>query len=544
MKDRYDIIVVGAGSAGCVVASRLSEDPSLSVLLLEAGPADTHPMIHMPKGIAKVRGHPRLSWQFPVEPELGRNAGEHWARGRTLGGSSSVNGMIYSRGQPQDYDEWEARGNPGWGWRDMAAVYRRMEDHQLGPGPVRGVGGPLRISVDYDREPIRDRLIEAGKQMGLPLRADLNGEDQFGVGYYPRTVRRGRRLSSAVAFLRPAKRRRNLDIVTDVTVDRVIFDGTRATGIACRIGGRERHVLANREVILSAGAIKSPHILQLSGVGPAAMLAEAGVPLIHDLPGVGANMREHLGIMVANRLLRTPGHNRELRGWRLIRNALRYYLLHSGIMTYGIFEIGGYAKTRPDLDRPDIQIYMGPLSFGNDSDMKSHLSKSATDTLPGITAFGYRLRPESLGTIGLRSADPDAPPLIHPHWLTAESDRSAAIALVRYMRELLRQPAIAGFVGEETAPGAQYETDEEILSAYARYGTSGLHATGTCRMGPDPMSVVDERLRVRGVTGLRVVDCSVMPTQISGNTSGPAMAVGWRAADLILEELRASSASA
>jgi choline dehydrogenase-like flavoprotein len=529
--DSFDYVVVGAGSAGCVIANRLSADPRIRVLLLEAGADDSHPYVGIPKGIAKLRLHPALSWCLPVEPELGRS--EVWPRGKMIGGTSSLNGMFYVRGQPQDYDDWERLGNQGWGWKHMAECFKSLEDHELGADDLRGVGGPLHISLPYrsPSNPLDEAIIEAGAQMGLPRRADLNGLDQLGVGYYPLTVWRGRRWSSANAFLDPARRRPNLTVLTGAHVDRILVESRRAIGIACRVRGTPRRFFARRDVILCAGTLKSPQLLQLSGIGPAALLESAGISVVHDNPAVGANMREHLSMTVIHELRGVRGENCEYRGAHLAKNVMRYYAFHDGPLSTSTFSIGGFAKTGLEGDRPDIQWFMAPLSWDTSS-AKSVVSRVKTAKEPGITCFAYFLHPESRGTVTIRSADPDAPPIIRPNWLATENDRRAAVAVAHFMRGLMSQPALAPYLGRELTPGAGVRTDEELLQCYAKFGSTANHAVGTCAMG----SVVDDHLRVLGIEGLRVADISVIPQAMSGNTNAPAIAIGWRLAAIMTTE--------
>jgi choline dehydrogenase len=536
----YDYVIVGAGSAGCVLANRLSADRRNRVLLVEAGPEDKSPLIHMPKGFGALIHDPKHAWRFEAQPHAGNNfRTETWARGKMLGGSSSINGMTYVRGQREDYDGWATDlGLTGWGWREMGAAFRAIEDHALGDDGVRGVGGALHISPHPDRHPVSDAIIAAAKCIGVPHNDDQNRPEQFALGYMCRTIKDGRRQSAAVAFLNPARARPNLRIVTDSIVHRVLFESNRAIGIQCGPTATPRVATdtyrAARGVIICAGALQSPQILQLSGIGPAQHLRAHQVPVIVDLPGVGRNLREHWAIWMNYRMRRPLSDNRQFSGPRLVKNLLRYALTRKGVMASSSHELNGFLKTRPDLDRADLQIHAAPYSL----DLSTVASKPRFERDHGANVLVYPTRPESSGTIMIRSASVADTPLINPRYLDTDNDRRTAIDAVRLIRRLVSQEPLRPYLAEETSPGTQVTTDEEILDAWRRLGQSGYHAVGTCKMGldNDPNAVVDACLRVRGVEALRVVDCSVMPTPISGNTNAPAMATAWRAADLILRD--------
>lgn len=524
----FDYIIVGAGSAGCVLADRLSADGRSRVLLLEAGGRDSHPLIHMPKGMAKLFDDPRHMWFFETEPEGDRPA-EVWIRGKTLGGSSSVNGMMYFRGHPEDYNEWERMGLDGWGWSDIGRAFRSIEDHEV-PGGDRGQGGPLKISFARHGTALHEAFLKAGEQMGFPRVEDLNHEGQEGIGYPTWTVRHGRRQSAAAAFLKPARKRANLEVWTGVTVDRVLFDGIRAVGVTGTRGDQPFECRTEGEVILSAGGLSSPQILERSGIGSGERLGQLGIPLIHHSPDVGENLLEHRLLMIQYNLLRPLSQNSSYRGVRAILNGARYFLTRKGPMAEGSYEAGGFVKTDPSLDRPDAEILFAPYSLNF-----SHEGRVAGDSPHSVHTFGYPLRSRSKGSIHVRSADPADRAVIRPNYLSDPYDCAVTLAMFRLQRKWLRQPALEGIIGNETLPGPHVETDEQILDVYRNAGQAGLHACGTTRMGTDDRAVLDGKLRVRGVSNLRVVDGGVMPTMVSANTNGPIMAVGWRAAELILE---------
>jgi choline dehydrogenase len=533
--DTYDYIIVGAGSAGCVLANRLSADPSTRVLLVEAGGEDDNPYIRVPMGIGKTLVDPKLNWYYMTEPEAGNAFRPRvWMRGRMLGGSSSINGMMYMRAQPQDYEDWEALGNRGWGWADIGRCFREMEDHELGDDGVRGVGGPLHISIQSHRSPLTEAVLQTGANMGLERRDDINRPRQEGIAYTPVTIKNGRRVSASDAFLRPVRSRPNLTVVTNTLVSRVLFDGKRAMGIEARQGTGSIRYRARRDVILSAGAIESPKLLQLSGIGPKSLLQELGVPIIAENAAVGAHMREHKVITMLLRLNRAYSHNLTLQGPGLYWSALKYLLMRKGSLA-STYDITAFVRTDPTLDRPDAQLTFWSLTWDRAA-QGMQLEKA-----PGMLVMGYPLRTRSEGSIAARSLDPAAPPIVRTNFLDDEYDRRVIINMFRYMRRFAEQAPLRDFIDHELSPSLSVQSDEQIIEA-CRQDDTCMHAVGTCRMGVDADAVVDPKLRVRGVTGLRIVDCSVMPTQVSGNTNGPVMALAWRAAELIQErELRRSA---
>ena len=531
VSDSYDYIIVCAGSAGCVLAYRLSQNPAHKVLLIEAGGSDSHPLIHMPKGLAKIMADPSYLWSYMTEPEKNPDyAPESWARGRTLGGSSSVNGMVYVRGQDADYNTLAAKTSAEWDWPHVGAAYKAIENHELGAAPTRGDCGNLRITLSPQQNPLIEAAIRAGEAMGLTRKQDVNDpEDIERVGYAPRTIYKGRRQSAATAFLHPIRTRPNHTVVTGVVVDKIIFDGRRASEIRATQNGSAVSYRASREILLSAGTMSTPAILQRSGIGPAAHLREMGVPLLHDSPELGHNLREHHGIVMQWRVRDEVSQNRDFRRARLLANAARYYLTRTGPMEGSAYDAGAWFKTSPSQPRPDGQFLIASFSFDYTSptfDVEPH---------GGMNICAYMLRPECKGTVMIRSTDPTQLPRIHANFGSTDVDRRKMLAIIQYARRYVAQSPLTDMVIAETRPGPQYQTDEEILDAHHKMGYGNYHACGSCRMGNDDASVVDEALRVRGVDGLRVADTSILPDMISGNTNGPAMAMAWRAADLILD---------
>ncbi|TRO59903.1 GMC family oxidoreductase [Streptomyces sp. IB201691-2A2] len=529
----FDYIVVGAGSAGCVLASRLSEDPGTSVLLIEAGGKDTTPLIRMPKGFGKLLGDPGFAWHYPVEPVGPTGRVEHWVRGRTLGGSSSVNGMVYNRGDRADYDELERLGNPGWGWDTMLPIFKAIEDNALGASDARGAGGPLHISTAPKPEQLCEDAIAAGTGLGWRRTEDLNASDDERIGYAMATIRNGQRFSAARAFLHPAARRPNLTLSVDTLVTRVLTEKGRAVGVRAGSAGRETDFRARREVILSAGSIATPKILQLSGIGPAETLKSAGVDVLVDSPHVGGRMREHRCFVVQYRLKAALGYNKALSTpLRQALSGVKYLATRRGPLAAPAFDVIAFFKTRPELARPDAQLLIAPFSLMPEIPGK----ETGVEREPGVMGLGYVLRPTAEGRLHITAADPDAHLTITPNYYGSDHDRRVGTAAFRRMRALFETGPIADRIMAETLPGPTVGEEQEIIDAGLEHGRCGYHAVGTCAMGPAENDVVDSRLRVRGVDGLRVVDCSVMPTMVSGNLNGPIMAMAWHAADLVLDK--------
>jgi choline dehydrogenase len=532
MTPTFDYVIVGAGSAGCVLASRLSESGRNSVCLLEAGPRDRSIWIHLPIGYGRTMFHKAYNWGFYTEPEPGMNGRRiYWPRGRGLGGSSSINGLIYVRGQPQDYDGWAALGNRGWSWHECLPYFRKLEHNTRGADEYHGADGPLWCSDIGERHELMEAIIGAGEALGVPRTDDFNGARQEGVGYYQLFTRKGWRCSAAVAYLRPAERRPNLSIRTDSHATQVLFEGTRAAGVRYRNGGAEREVHAARSVVLAAGALQSPHLLQLSGIGPARLLQRHGIPVFKDLPGVGENLQDHLQLRLMYKVRKPITTNDDLASaWRSLKIGVRWLVRRTGPLAVGINQGGLFTRVLPDSKTPDIQFHFATLS--------AELAGAKPHRWSGCTFSVCQLRPQSRGTVAIKSRDPLDPPAMQPNYLAAELDRRTAVAAIRFARRLARAAPLAPYLGEEYRPGDAAQSDDELLEFARGHGATIFHPSGTCRMGLDPMAVVDARLRVHGVPGLRVVDCSVMPTLVSGNTHAPVSMIAERAADFILEDAR------
>jgi choline dehydrogenase-like flavoprotein len=438
--------------------------------------------------------------------------------------------MMYFRGQPADYDEWQEAGLGEWGWDSMARAFQAMESHQLGADEVRGGDGPLRISINPGRNPISQAMVKSGTDIGLPFKTDLNRPEQEGIGFAPWTISNGRRMSAATAFLKPARRQKNLQILTGVEIGHVVIENGRATGVSGKWNGRKAEWRTSGEVLVCAGALRSPGLLERSGIGNGERLHGLGIPVIHHSPDVGEHMMEHRLLMMQYRVKKPVSNNREFSGWRLFRNVLRYYLHHTGVLAEGSFEVGAFVRAQPGANRPDTEILMAPFS------MEAAGKLGKFEKQDGIQIFGYPLRSRSEGSVHIRSADPETPSIIRPAYLTDPYDREITIAMFRYIRTWLSHPSLRDLIAEETLPGPGVQSDDEILEQFRSNGNAAYHACSTCKMGSDARAVLDGRARVRGVAGLRVIDGSMLPSMLSANTNGPIMAMAWRAADLILED--------
>ncbi|MEA1833390.1 GMC family oxidoreductase N-terminal domain-containing protein [Methylobacterium durans] len=531
-RDHFDYVVVGGGTAGCVLANRLSAEGRHRVLLLEAGPRDRSPWIHLPIGYGKTMFHKTLNWGFYTEPEpTMKDRRIYWPRGRTLGGSSSINGLIYIRGQAADYDHWAALGNPGWSWKDVLPFFIRCEHNSRGPSATHGAEGPLSCSDIGVPHPLIEAIIAGAQDLGVPRTGDFNGGDQEGVGYYQLFTRRGWRCSTAVAYLRPAARRPNLRVEVEAHATELILDGRRAAGIRYRQGGAIREARAARAVILAAGALQSPQLLLLSGIGPPDELARHGIPVRHALPGVGQNLQDHLQVRLMYRVARAITTNDDLATLRgRARIGLQWLLSRSGPLAVGINQGGLFTRVMPGAGGPDIQFHFATLS--------ADLAGAKPHPWSGCTFSVCQLRPESRGSVTLRSADPFAAPVMRANYLATETDRACTVEGIKFARRLAATPALRDLLAEEHKPGAAVAGDAALLDFAQGSGATIFHPAGTCRMGDDPMAVTDARLRVHGLDGLRVVDCSIMPTLISGNTSAPVVMIAEKASEMILAEAR------
>src|SRR6202161_1868050 len=536
--ENFDYIIVGAGSAGCVLANRLTASGRHRILLLEAGGHDRHFWIHVPLGFGKLFDNAKVNWLYKSEPEAELNNRQIiQPRGRVLGGSSSINGLLYIRGQHEDFDHWRQLGNTGWAFADVLPYFRRAEDQERGADELHGAGGPLAVSNVSEPHPLCEAFIDAAQQAGFGRNDDFNGASQEGAGYFQLTAKNGRRWSTAVGYLRQARQRPNLKVVSNALATRVLFSGRRAIGVEYRQGQKHEQTTstayADGEIIVAGGAFNSPQLLQLSGLGPAKILRELGIDVVADMPGVGADLQDHLQVRMQYRCTEPITMNDVINHWRHRYGAgLRYMLTRKGLLTIGAGYAGAFLRTRPELATPDVQIHF--LIFSADT------GGAALHPCRGFMTSVCQLRPQSRGFVRIKSNDASVPPAIQPRYLTARTDCDTVVDGLKVMRRVMNQPAMRRYIAEERAPGEDCTSDADLLAFARDNGTTVYHPTSTCRMGSDPTAVVDERLRVRGFERLRVIDASIMPTVVSGNTNAAAVMIGEKGADMALEDAGAS----